>query len=68
MRTPFCIKSIPNNIVKKNLKNIKKHNKVYEKMKCILENSVFLILDLKENIDFDYSDIDEVKNTYYESF
>lgn len=37
-------------------------------MKYILENSVFLILDLEERIDFDYSDIDEVKNTYYESF
>lgn len=68
MKTPFCIKSIPNNIVKKNLKDIKKRNKVYEKMKYILNNSVFLVLDLKENIDFDYKDIDEVKNTYYESF
>lgn len=37
-------------------------------MKYILENIVFLILDLEEKIDFDYSDIDEVKNTYYESF
>lgn len=68
MRTPFCIKSIPNNVVKKKLKNLKKRNKVYKKMKCILENSIFLILDLEENIDFAYSDIDEVKNTYYESF
>lgn len=68
MRTPFCIKSIPNNIVNRNLKNIKKRNKVYEKMKYILDNSIFLILDLEENIDFDYNDIDEVKNTYYSSF
>lgn len=68
MKTPFCIKSIPNNIVKKNLKNIKKRNKVYKKMKYILDNSIFLILDLEENIDFDYNDIDEVKNTYYSSF
>lgn len=68
MRTPFCIKSIPNNIVKKKLKNIKKRNKVYEKMKNILDNSIFLILDLEENIDFDYNNIDEVKTTYYSSF
>lgn len=68
MRIPFCIKSIPNNIVKKKLKNIKKRSKVYAKMKYILDNSIFLILDLEENIDFDYNDIDEVKNTYYSSF
>lgn len=68
MRIPFCIKSIPNNIVKKNLKNTKKRNKVYKKMKYILDNSIFLILDLEEKIDFDYNDIDEVKNTYYSSF
>lgn len=68
MRSPFCIKSIPNNVVMKNLKSQKKRKKVYEKMKYILENSVFFILDLEEKIDFDYSDIDEVKNTYYESF
>lgn len=68
MRIPFCIKIIPNNIVKKKLKNTKKRNKVYKKMKYILDNSIFLILDLEENIDFDYNDIDEVKNTYYSSF
>ncbi len=68
MRTPFCIKNIPDNIVKKKLKNIKKRNIVYKKMKNILDNSVFLILDLEENIDFSYNDIDEVKNTYYSSF
>lgn len=37
-------------------------------MKNILDNSVFLILNLEENIDFSYNDIDEVKDTYYESF
>lgn len=68
MRTPFCIKNIPSNIVKKKLKNIKKRNMIYEKMKNILDNSIFLILDLKEDIDFCYNDIDEVKNTYYSSF
>lgn len=68
MKIPFCIKSIPNNMVKKSLATKEKRLKAYEKMKEILDNSIFLILDLKENIDFDYNDIDEVKNTYYESF
>ncbi len=30
-------------------------------MKDILDSSCFLILDLKEDIDFSYKDIDEVK-------
>ena len=68
MRTPFCIECIPNYIVKRNLKSTKKRNKVYQKMNNILNNSVFLILDLIEKEDFDYNDIDEVKDTYYESF
>ena len=68
MRMPICIKSIPNSIVKLKLKSEKQRKKVYLKMKDILDNCVFLILDLKEHIDFDYNDIDEVKNTYYNSF
>lgn len=68
MKIPFCIKSIPVNMVKKSLKSQEKRFLTYKKMKSILENSVFLILDLEENIDFDYNDIDDVKNTYYESF
>ena len=68
MRIPFCIKSIPNNMVKKSLLSKEKRFMAYSKMKNILDNSVFLILDLEENIDFDYSDIDEVKSIYYESF
>lgn len=68
MRIPFCIKCIPNYMVKKSLKNIKKRNKTYKKMNKILNNSVFLILNLIEKEDFDYHDIDEVKATYYDSF
>lgn len=68
MKTPFCIKSIPNNLVERNLKDPKRRHQTYAKMRTILDNSVFLILDLEEKIDFDYNDIDEVKNTYYESF
>ena len=68
MRIPFCIKCIPNYIVKRNLKDTKRRNKIYEKMRYILDNSVFLVLNLTLKEDFDYNDIDEVKNTYYESF
>lgn len=35
--------------------------KSFKIMKNILDNSCFLVLDLKENIDFSYKDIDEVK-------
>jgi len=68
LRMPFCIKAIPNYVVKMNLENKKKRNKAYKKMRDILENSIFLVLELEENIDFSYDDIDEVKSTYYESF
>ncbi len=68
MRLPFCIKSLPNVVVKKNLNNEKKRHKIYNNMKNILDNSVFLILNLEENVDFDYNDIDEVKERYYDSF
>ena len=68
MRMPLCIKSIPNYVVSRSLKNKNKRIKVFKQMKNILDDSVFLILDLKENVDFSYNDIDEVKNTYYESF
>lgn len=68
MKIPFCIKSIPNNMVKKSLASKEKRSIVYAKMKEILDNSIFLVLDLEENIDFDYNDEDEVKKTYYESF
>lgn len=68
LKLPFCIKSIPNNMVKRALSSKEKRLKAYEKMKSILDDSVFLVLDLEENVDFDYNDIDEVKKTYYESF
>ncbi len=68
MRFPLCIKSLPNLIVKKNLNNVKKRHKIYNNMKNILDDSVFLKLDLEENVDFDYNDIDEVKERYYDSF
>lgn len=68
MRLPFCIKSIPNVLVKRSLASREKRLKACKKMKEILDNSVFLVLDLEEKVDFDYDDIDEVKQAYYESF
>ena len=68
MRMPLCIKCIPNYVVSKSLKNKNKRIKVFNQLKNILDNSVFLILDLEENVDFNYNDVDEVKYTYYESF
>ena len=68
MRMPLCIKCIPNYVVSKSLKSKNKRTKVFNQLKNILDNSVFLILDLEENVDFDYNDLDEVKETYYESF
>ncbi len=68
IKIPFCIESIPNNMLKKYLLSESKRFKAYAKMKEILDDSIFLILDLEENIDFDYNDIDEVKKTYNESF
>lgn len=68
MRTPLCIKGIPDYIVSKSLKNKNKRIKVFNQLKDILDDSIFLILDLEENVDFSYNDIDEVKDTYYESF
>ncbi len=68
MRIPFCIKAIPNHMLKKSLSSKGKRMVAIKKMKDILDNSVFLILNLEEFVDFDYDDIDEVKATYYESF
>lgn len=68
MRLPFCIKSFPNNMVKKSLASREKRSMAYTKLKRVLDNSVFLVLDLIEDVDFDYTDVDEVKKTYYESF
>lgn len=68
LKSPFYIKCIPNFIVKQELKSQKNRHKTYVKMKNILDNSIFFVLDLEENADFNYQDIDEVKNTYNESF
>lgn len=40
--------------------------KSYKIMKDILDTSCFLVLDLKEEVDFSYKDIDEVKSQCYD--
>lgn len=50
-----------NGILRHNLKSNKQISKACHTLKNILNNSVYLILDLKENIDFAYDDIDEIK-------
>ena len=52
-------------IFKNWIKSDRKVKYACEKLDNILKNSVFLKLDLVENVDFSYSDIDEVK---YQSF
>lgn len=48
-------------IFKKSISNGRKIKYAYKKLDGILENSVFLKLDLVENVDFSYKDTDEVK-------
>lgn len=48
-------------IISSNKKSKNKSIWSYKKMKNILDNSVYLVLDLEEGIDFSYSDVDEVK-------
>ncbi len=43
----------------------KKLYKAFKDLNKILDSSIFLILDLEEDIDFDYNDIDEVKAQNY---
>lgn len=68
MRLPFCIKGIPNHMTKQALANKERRFAAYAKMKKIWDDSVFLVLDLEDGVDFSYDDIDEVKSSYYESF
>ena len=49
-------------IFKNSIKSDTKIEYAFKKLDDILENSVFLKLDLIENIDFSYDDIDEVKS------
>ena len=46
-------------------KSEKKLNNAFKELNTILDNSVYLVLDLEENIDFSYDDIDEVKDNRF---
>lgn len=48
-------------IIDSNKKSENKSKWAYEKLKNILDNSIYLILDLEENVDFSFDDLDEVK-------
>lgn len=43
----------------------RKLNYACQKLNDILEESIYLVLDLKENIDFSYTDLDEVKSSKF---
>ncbi len=60
LKVPFFPKIIHKVIIRLN-KNRVKYRWAYKKLKKILDNSVYLVLDLEENIDFHYNDFDEVK-------
>lgn len=60
LKVPFFPKVIHKGIIRLN-KNKIKYKWAYKKLKKILDDSVYLVLDLEENIDFYYNDFDEVK-------
>ena len=60
LKVPFFPKIIHKIIMKMN-QNKKKYKWSYKKLKEILDQSVYLVLDLEEKIDFNYDDVDEVK-------
>jgi len=62
MTKSYFPKFIVDNIFKTWIKSDKRIKYACKKLNKILDNSVFLVLDLEENIDFKYDDIDEVKN------
>ncbi|MBE6157097.1 MAG: hypothetical protein E7161_05115 [Firmicutes bacterium] len=64
LKVPFFPKFIHKLIVKVN-KNKWKYKWSYKKLKSILDNSVYLILNLEETIDFDFNDVDEIKFSKY---
>lgn len=66
LNVPFFPKFIHKIIMTCNQKNKNKYIWAYRELNNILKNSIYLILNLEENIDFSYSDIDEVK--YFSNF
>lgn len=62
MTKSYFPKFIVDTIFKNWIKDKKRIKYACKKLNKILNESVFLILDLEENLDYNYSDIDEVKN------
>lgn len=62
MTKKYFPKIIIDTIFKNWIKSDKRIKYACKKLNKILNNSVFLLLDLEENVDFKYNDIDEVKN------
>lgn len=67
LRIPYFPKIIHKIIINNYKKSKKKHIWAYKKLNDILNDSVYLILDLEENIDFSSNDIDEAKSLYRSS-
>lgn len=61
LKTKFFPKVIHEMIMGNNRKSKNKKIKAYREMARILNDSVYLFLELEENIDFSYNDVDEVK-------
>lgn len=61
LKISFFPKIIHKTIISNNKKSKNKSIWAYKKLKEILNNSIYLILDLEENIDFSFDDVDEVK-------
>lgn len=61
MTKSYFPKFIVDNIFKNWIKSEKRIKNACESLNRILNDSVFLLLDLEKNIDFLYNDVDEVK-------
>ena len=61
LKIKYFPKIIHKTIITNNKKSKRKNEWSYKKLKNILDNSIYLILNLEENIDFSYDDVDEVK-------
>lgn len=62
LKLRFFPKIIHRFIITHNQKNKNKYKWAYKTLNKMLNNSIYLILDLEENIDFSFDDIDEIKS------
>ena len=61
LKIKYFPKIIHKTIISHNKTSKRKIEWSYSKLKNILDNSIYLILNLQENIDFSFDDVDEVK-------